>query len=403
MATRQYIGARYVIKIYENSQSAGSADWEANTSYEPLTMVTYQNSSYLSKKAVPPTVGNPTSNPQYWAIMGYYSGQIATLQEQVNSLNDVVTALTSAVGKKQTKVYNKAIIVGDSWAVGYYSGEGHEGQGWGDYACPLLGISSDNILNVGSGGSGFCNGTGEHFDAQIARAYTNYPAFRDADIILCVGGFNDAQDEQTYSAVKAAAGSFFENCKNYFPNAEVHMFPLQLPYEGSMSIIREGVLEGIKTAFFNETTGNLFLHEGIHTWANEYGAGASAGDGSHLNQYGYAYMGQKIAELVRNGGNYYPHLHGTIDLSAWASYIDDTQLNQVYECEGITYIKLAVHVNSLPISAKAQLPWFAKVTENHFIHVDSTAFLTLNTTGIYISEEYSGWIMIDKAFPAGMY
>ena len=89
MATRQYIGARYVIKVYENSQTAGSAEWETNTSYEPLTMVTYQNSSYLSKKAVPASVGNPASNGDYWAVTGAYNGQIAQLQSDIQTLTNL--------------------------------------------------------------------------------------------------------------------------------------------------------------------------------------------------------------------------------------------------------------------------------------------------------------------------
>lgn len=95
MTTRQYIGARYVMKIYENSQTAGSAEWEADTSYEPLTIVTYQNSSYLSKKAVPATVGNPASNGDYWIVTGAYNGQIASLQSQIDDTNSLITALTN--------------------------------------------------------------------------------------------------------------------------------------------------------------------------------------------------------------------------------------------------------------------------------------------------------------------
>ena len=38
---RQYIGARYVTKIYENSLDPSSAEWEANVTYEPLTLVTF--------------------------------------------------------------------------------------------------------------------------------------------------------------------------------------------------------------------------------------------------------------------------------------------------------------------------------------------------------------------------
>ena len=60
---RQYIGARYVTKIYENSLDPSNAEWEASVTYEPLTLVTYNNGSYLSKKEVPGTVGDPASNP----------------------------------------------------------------------------------------------------------------------------------------------------------------------------------------------------------------------------------------------------------------------------------------------------------------------------------------------------
>lgn len=98
MAERQYIGARYVIKIYENSADAGSAEWEANTNYEPLILVTYNNGSYLSKKQVPATVGNPASNTDYWVQTGFYNGQIASLQSQIDDINDnKLPDVTSAI------------------------------------------------------------------------------------------------------------------------------------------------------------------------------------------------------------------------------------------------------------------------------------------------------------------
>ena len=86
MAMRQYIGARYVIKVYENSLDPSSADWEAGVNYEPLTMVTYLNSSYLSKKEVPGSIGDPASNPSYWVTTGAYNGQILNLQNQIDQL-----------------------------------------------------------------------------------------------------------------------------------------------------------------------------------------------------------------------------------------------------------------------------------------------------------------------------
>lgn len=87
MGVRQYIGARYVVKIYENSLDPSSAEWESGGSYEPLTMVTYLNGSYLSKKIVPSSVGDPASNPDYWIQTGLYNGQIAALQAQIDALH----------------------------------------------------------------------------------------------------------------------------------------------------------------------------------------------------------------------------------------------------------------------------------------------------------------------------
>lgn len=83
---RQYIGARYVTKIYENSQDPSSAEWESSVNYEPLTMVTYNFGSYLSKKEVPASVGNPADNPTYWVQTGFYNGQIANLQQQIDDI-----------------------------------------------------------------------------------------------------------------------------------------------------------------------------------------------------------------------------------------------------------------------------------------------------------------------------
>ena len=86
----QYIGARYVTKIYENSLDPSQAEWEASVNYEPLTMVTYNNGSYLSKKAVPASAGNPPSEPAYWVQTGFYNGQIAYLQNQITALDTAV-------------------------------------------------------------------------------------------------------------------------------------------------------------------------------------------------------------------------------------------------------------------------------------------------------------------------
>lgn len=83
---RQYIGARYVTKVYENSLDPSSAEWENGVNYEPLVLVTYNNGSYLSKKDVPASIGDPATHPQYWVQTGFYNGQILNLQQQIDHI-----------------------------------------------------------------------------------------------------------------------------------------------------------------------------------------------------------------------------------------------------------------------------------------------------------------------------
>lgn len=88
MATLQYIGARYVPTFYLNS--LGTPEWESGVAYEPLTIVTYNNNSYTSRKPVPAEVGNPSANPEYWAQTGVYNAQIGQLQNDVADLQQDV-------------------------------------------------------------------------------------------------------------------------------------------------------------------------------------------------------------------------------------------------------------------------------------------------------------------------
>lgn len=83
---RQYVGARYVPKFFENVN--GSWDWAEGFQYEPLTIVRYGDNSYTSKKLVPDTVGSPNLNPEYWANTGNYNGFINSAEERISTLEN---------------------------------------------------------------------------------------------------------------------------------------------------------------------------------------------------------------------------------------------------------------------------------------------------------------------------
>lgn len=83
MGVRQYIGARYVPKFFENN---GSSAWVSGFEYEALTIVTRNGNSYTSKKPVPANIGAPELNPEYWVATGLFNQQVETIREDVVDL-----------------------------------------------------------------------------------------------------------------------------------------------------------------------------------------------------------------------------------------------------------------------------------------------------------------------------
>ena len=87
---KHYVGARYVPKF------ASPAEWAPSTFYEALTIVNFNNDSYTSKVPVPPTVGNPANNPQYWALTGNYA-QIAANKKALQTPTTVTDPTSKTV------------------------------------------------------------------------------------------------------------------------------------------------------------------------------------------------------------------------------------------------------------------------------------------------------------------
>lgn len=142
MRYTKYTGARYVVKIYENSVNPLSADWEVGKTYEALTLVTYQKSTYLSKKPVPSTVGAPTSNPQYWTLTGYYNGYVSTLQKQIDDLNSLINTITNDIDNIElelsdvnTKIDNLDILENSLKGNLLLNDIIHETYGYGQGSC----------------------------------------------------------------------------------------------------------------------------------------------------------------------------------------------------------------------------------------------------------------------------
>lgn len=94
--TRQYIGARYVPKF------ADPLEWNSGMAYEALTIVTYNYSSYTSKKPVP--VGVAPTNSEYWALTGNYNAQLNQVLTGFAELKENFASVTyyGAAGDDET-------------------------------------------------------------------------------------------------------------------------------------------------------------------------------------------------------------------------------------------------------------------------------------------------------------
>lgn len=80
----RYVGARYV--------PVPMGDWDNSVNYEPLSMVTVEGDTYISKKYVP--AGIAVSNTAYWAKMSVFSQQLARISmlytEMAGQITDVI-------------------------------------------------------------------------------------------------------------------------------------------------------------------------------------------------------------------------------------------------------------------------------------------------------------------------
>lgn len=103
-AYNTYIGARYV-PIFEG-------EWNPNTAYEPLTIVTNEGNSYTSRTYVP--IGIPINNNQYWALTSNFNSQ---LEDIYNKLNEIPIFNPSKMTKgiSLSLIMEKTFYPGDTY------------------------------------------------------------------------------------------------------------------------------------------------------------------------------------------------------------------------------------------------------------------------------------------------
>lgn len=223
---RQYIGARYVPKFYENS--AGTSEWRSGVIYEPLTIVTWNGNSYTSKKAVPAEIGDPSSNPSYWVATGNYNQQVEDYRQEVLSLrsdvDDGFSRVNTLIGENDTDSF--AVFIGDSYAYGNTIDD--PAQTFPRLICAKLGVTCKNFA---TGGSGFIYGNTVNidFNNQLQNAIADDTFDNDkVSYVIISGGRNDATnlENQPYFDIYTAVTTLLTNAENAFPNAKIIVVPM---------------------------------------------------------------------------------------------------------------------------------------------------------------------------------
>lgn len=319
MANNVYIGDRYV-PLFDG-------DWVNNKTYEALTIVTYGNNTYTSKRPVPlntPPVSGGNNDP-YWALTGNYNGQITYLQNQINN----ITALMNKL------INRKFLFIGDSYAAAH-------SNTWVEYACSYIGVS--NFENVAVSGTGF-NGSGgvNGFKQQLVDYTGDKTTITD---IVVGGGLNDSNFNgpgTTRTDLITHMQDFVNYAKSNYPNASLWLCYMGNAFDNSAALSgrtldkrrwakstyeTEGAKQGFKIIPFGDDylgSSDLFMaSDGVHP--SNYGSqvlGICIGDGllnaSHAPTRGYypinlAAVGNN--EIYLNPSLRYDCCNGYVDFSS---------------------------------------------------------------------------------------
>lgn len=189
---RQYVGARYVPKFFNNPD--GSWDWAQGFQYEPLTMVKYGENTYTSKMLVPATTGSPNLNPEYWANTGNYNGAILDLKNDIKNVQLDIQKTSSLKNRN-------FLFLGDS-----YGSLTEDVTGWGAKISALFNVLGINHKVIARGGYGWVGYNGTW--GQLLLEAGDLSQFTD---IIILGGANDinANANTVNLAMQSFMGSLY--------------------------------------------------------------------------------------------------------------------------------------------------------------------------------------------------
>ena len=313
MSVRQYIGARYVPKFFENPN--GSAEWIKETTYEPLTIVTYLGNSYTSKKPVP--LNTEITNTEYWSVTGNYNAQVEQYrQETLKVANDIKIEATNrtnadnALSTRLSRLENRKIImIGDSYGI---QNDGSVSKFYWEFFRDALGlIDGTNFFHSFQSGAGFGNKEYLYQLQNVSSSITDKESI--TDIFVC-GGWNDSDKSQSYGTDEEFNDGVFRFndyiVKNY-PKARMTLAHISWGNPQHMPTVYSQMKVSMQRYAEQSSRGWRIL-SGTEHILHRYESGIWQSDYAHPSQLGQGYLGMYLPSAFLGGScdiNYFGTEH----------------------------------------------------------------------------------------------
>lgn len=312
MATRQYIGARYVPRFYTAPDN--SNNWTAGVEYEALTIVTYLNQSYTSKLPVPASVGNPADNPTYWIMTGAYNAQVEQYYEAVQQVVPVVAEHTGEITDLDARVTDlettsigsgRCVWIGDSYVQANSLGADQDKR-FATLVSNNLGLTEHNYA---IGGSGFLAPAGSTYYEQILTAVDDLTTDQKQEVkfVFICGGRNDPYlvPDYTLAALNTAVANCYNKVWEEFPNARIVGVPMLWDF-GALNSTYQKYLQQLTNCMQNQNGGKQQLVTNAYTFLLGRIGTIISGD-IHPNVTGHSLIAIQLTQEILGGLTYrYP-------------------------------------------------------------------------------------------------
>lgn len=286
--------------------------WNADTSYEYLTLVasTDFGQGYVSKRDVP--AGTPLTNTDYWIPVAQYNAQLAQIQSSISSMTGQLSTLSADVSNLKADVSDSetfAIYLGNSWTAGI----GSTGNNNGLFA-RTKDMFTDAVMRTTSGGSitTFQQHT-ESFQTMLNEAIVD-SSIDNSKVthVICMCAIGEANNyslnQDTYYASTVSALQSMRNAAmEAFPKLK-RLTVVNCEARRDYTITNGGGISGHTTDIVSTIQLDALLKQACKKSYWEYGGWAGSAiicqwgyfddDNIHPNESGYAALAPYVRQAL---------------------------------------------------------------------------------------------------------